>query len=161
MPNTILHFAPNATLAFLLVRYVDFPVFILINVVINFEAYVVILLRLNYPQHGYLHTFLIGTLAGVLTAIVLYLWRDKLKKLMGFLRLGYETTFKKMLFTAIIGVWLHIVLDMPVYADMKPFFPSEANPLYGVISPFRMDVFCVVFFIPAFILYLKAAKLKK
>jgi hypothetical protein len=155
MPNTLLHFGPNSYVALLLYKFLDFPVFILINIFINFESYLVILFHLNYPQHGYIHTFLISPFVAILVAILLYSLKNKLKKLMNFLRLPYETSFRKMLISSIFGAWLHIFLDAFVYSDIRPFFPLKANPLYGVISLFVMNLICIILFIPAFVLYIR------
>lgn len=158
MPNTILHFGINSNFAFLWRKYFDLPALILINVFINFEAYVTIIFGLTYPQHGYAHTFLIGSLVAVFAAVLLYALRGVLKKIMKFLRLGYETNFRKILISCLFGAWLHIFMDAFVYADIKPFFPLEANPLYGYVSEFTMDLICVLFFIPAIILYRKRVR---
>lgn len=155
MPNTILHFGINSDFAFLWRKYFDLPAVILINVFINFESYVTIVLRSSYPQHRYLHTYLFGTLAAVVAAIFLYASRNTLKKLMQFLRLLYQTNFRKILISCVFGAWLHIFMDAFIYADARPFFPLKANPLYGLVSEFTMNLICIIFFIPAVILYLK------
>jgi hypothetical protein len=157
MPNTILHFGINSDVAFVWSKYFDIPSIILINVFINFEAYVTIILRSTYPQHGYAHTFLIGTLVAVFAAFLLYASRNALGKLMKFLRLPYETSFRKILVSCVFGAWLHIFMDAFIYADSRPFFPFQANPLYGHITEFTMNLICVILFIPAIILYIKKA----
>lgn len=153
MPNTILHFGINSDIAFLFRKYLDFPALILINVFINFESYLVILFNLNYPIHGYVHTFLIGSLVAIAGSLLLYSSRSSLKKFMSFLRLPYETSFKKILISSLAGAWVHILMDAPLYSDIKPFFPFKTNPLYGFISEFQMNLICLALFVPAFILY--------
>lgn len=154
MPNTILHFGINSDIAFFFRKYSDLPALILINVFINFESFLVILFNLKYPIHGYLHTFLIGSLVAIIGAVLLYSLRSHLKKIMSFLRLPYEPAFKKILISSLVGAWVHILLDAPLYADIKPLFPLKANPLYGLISEFKMNLICLALFIPAFILYI-------
>lgn len=155
MPNTILHFGPHSYIAFLWRKYLDFPAFILINVFINFESYITVLFRLDYPLHGYFHTFLFSSLVAILGAGLLYLTKDALKKLMRFLRIPYDTSFRKMLVSSVSGAWFHVFLDAFVYSDIRPFFPFRSNPLYGLISEFRMNLICIILFIPALILYKK------
>ena len=157
MPNTILHFGINSDVAFIWHKYFDLPSMILINVFINFESYVTIILRLTYPQHGYLHTFLIGTPVAVLATFLLYVLRNALGKLMKFLRLPYEASFRKMLISCVFGAWLHVFMDAFIYTDSRPFFPLQANPLYGHINEVTMNLICVILFIPAIILYMKKA----
>jgi hypothetical protein len=33
---------------------------------------------------------------------------------------------------------LHVLLDSPLYGEMKPFYPLTTNPLYGSISSFNI-----------------------
>lgn len=155
MPNTILHFGVNSDIGFAWRKYFDLPALVLINVFINFEAYVTIILRSSYPQHGYVHTYLIGTPVAVLAAVILYASRGGIGKLMKSLRLPYETSFSKILISCLVGAWLHIFMDSFIYADARPFFPLHANPFYGLVSEFTMNLICVIFFIPAVILYLR------
>ena len=155
MPNTILHFGVNSDIGFAWRKYFDLPALVLINVFINFEAYVPIILRSSYPQHGYVHTYLIGTPVAVLAAVILYASRGGIGKLMESPRLPYETNFRKILISCLVGAWLHIFMDAFIYADARPFFPVQANPFYGLVSEVTMNVICVIFFIPAIIFYLK------
>lgn len=155
MPNTILHFGINSDIGFAWRKYFDIPALALINVFINFESYVTIILRSNYPQHGYVHTYLIGTPVAVLAALILYASRGGIGRVMKLLRLPYEANFRKILISCLVGAWLHIFMDAFIYADARPFFPIKANPFYGVVSEFTMNVICLVFFIPAVIFYVK------
>lgn len=161
MPNTILHFGPNSLIAIKLSRYIDLPAFLLINVFINSESYVTILFRLQYPIHAYFHTFLFGSLIAIIGSLVLYPLRSLFMKMMRFLRMPYETSFKKILISSLFGAWLHIILDAPVYAEMQPFFPIKGNPLYLGINEAFANIFCALFFIPVFILYRKSATISK
>jgi membrane-bound metal-dependent hydrolase YbcI (DUF457 family) len=91
-------------------------------------------------------------------AFFLYLLRGYLKKIMGFLRIPYAASVKKMVVSSLIGAWVHILLDAPVYSDMKPFFPFKANPLYTGMNELVANLICALFFIPAFILYRRIAE---
>jgi len=158
MPNTILHFGPHSYIAFLWRKYLDFPALILINIFINFESYITILFRSDYPQHGYAHTFLFGSFVAISGAILLYFSKNILKKLMNLIHLPYDTGFRKILVSSVFGAWFHVFLDAFVYADIRPFFPLCSNPLYGLIGGFSMDLICIILFIPAFILYKKITR---
>ena len=157
MPFTPYHFGPHACIAFPLSKHIDIPVFILANVIVDLEALVALILimkfGLNIPTHWYSHSFLIGTLVGVIWAIVAYSMRNLLSGVMKALRVKYQANFRKMLFSAILGVWLHILFDAPLYRDIKPFFPSNANPLYGILSQSTVYKICIISFIPAIVLY--------
>jgi len=104
MPFTPLHFGPSLCVALPLQKYIDLPIFVLASVVIDFEPLAVIVFGLNYPLHGYCHTFLIGSFVGVAWAITAYAGRDILRKIMIFFGLEYNTTFHKAVFSGILGV---------------------------------------------------------
>ena len=115
-------------------RFIDVPVFVLANVVVDLEPLAVRTFGFDYPYHGYCHTFLIGTLVGVVWGLVAYRGRGVLAWLMCRLHLPYQTRLPKMLISGVLGVWLHVLLDAPLYRDIRPFFPIEANPLLGLVS---------------------------
>jgi membrane-bound metal-dependent hydrolase YbcI (DUF457 family) len=153
MPFTPYHFGPHALIALPLRKYIDFPIFMLTNIAIDLEPLAVILFSLNYPVHGYFHTFLIGGMVGVVWAIVAYPFRNFLKEIMNALRLSYDTTLLKMMISGILGAWLHVLFDAPIYADIRPFYPIQSNPLFGILSSQTVYTICSICFIPALLLY--------
>ena len=153
MPFTPFHFGPSACVSLPMGRHLDVPVFILANVAIDLEPLSVTVFDLAYPYHGYCHTFVVGTLVGIAWALVAFSGRRLLTRLMAWLRLGYDTSLRKMLVSAVLGVWFHVLLDAPLYRDIRPFWPIAANPLYAVVSPRAVYGFCAVSFIPALALY--------
>ena len=157
MPFTPFHFGPAACVALPARRWIDLPVFVLANVVVDIEPLAVTLFRPDYPYHGYAHTFVIGALVGVAWAVAAYPCRRFFKRPMAILCLPYDTSFAKILVSAIAGVWLHVLLDAPLYPDIRPFFPLQANPLYGVITRRAEYVLCAACFVPAVGLHLLIA----
>ena len=154
MPFTPYHFGPHSCVALSLRKYIDFPVFILANVAVDLEPLAVILFTLDYPLHGYFHTFLIGGMIGIIWAVIAYFLKNILEEIMNALRLSYKTSFAKMVVSGILGVWLHVLFDAPIYEDIRPFYPSESNPLYGILSSQTLYTICSICFIPALILYI-------
>ncbi len=153
MPFTLYHFGPNGFIGLALRKYIDIPVFVLANVVVDIEVLVVWLLGLGWPVHRYCHTLLIGAVVGVIWAVVAYRLRYFFKKIMQILRIPYETGFWKMAISGILGVWLHVVIDAIYHWDVRIFWPSKARPLYGLISQGQVKIVCVASFFAAFILY--------
>ena len=154
MPFTPFHFGPSALIALPLNRNIDLPAFILANVFVDLEPLVVMLNDLSYPLHGYAHTFLGATLAGVVCGIILNIFKKPLTSIMtkGF-RLNYEGTLTKFIVAGILGAWFHVLLDAPLYSDIKPFYPILTNPLYGIIPRGIMYKYCLISFLPALLLY--------
>jgi len=153
MPFTPFHFGPSACVALPAHRYIDLPVFLLANVAVDLEPLTVMVFRLDYPYHGYCHTFLIGAVVGLVCGVAAYRCRGLFRVLMGWAHLSYRTSLPKMLVSGVLGVWLHVLLDAPLYRDMRPFFPLQADPLYGLISRHTGYLFCTVCFLPAVALY--------
>ena len=112
---------------------------------------------LNYPVHGYCHTLLIGSLVGVLWAAIAYSGKRILRAVMEALQLSYIASFKKMLASAILGVWFHVVVDSFIHSDIKPLYPSAYNPVSGLITGATVRLICAVSFIPALMIYLAKA----
>jgi len=149
MPFTPFHFGPSALVSLPLQKYIDVPVFVLANVVIDFEPLVVIVFDLEYRGHEHFHNFLVGALVGILWGVIAYFGRGILKRIMRMLRLPYTTNFRKMLISAVLGVWFHVIVDSIGYRDVKPFYPLDFNPMIGIMSRSMVYLICMLSFIPA------------
>ena len=154
MPFTPFHFGPSACVALPLHRYIDLPVFVLVNVAIDIEPLIVMTFDLSYPLHGYAHTLLGGTIIGILCGILANYSKSYLRFVMEkILRLPYKNSLKKYILSGILGSWLHILIDSPLYTDIKPFYPFNGNPLFGVIQSDLMYRYCALAYIPAIVFY--------
>ena len=156
MPFTPYHFGPSACVALPLRKHIDVPVFVLVNVVIDLEPGIVLAFGLNYRLHGYCHTFLFGTIIGLVFALAAYLARNSLKRLMNFFGLPYQTSLSKMIVSGLFGAWFHILIDSFCWGDIRPFWPSDANPLNSLATLNTVRLLCAISFIPAIALYVAA-----
>jgi len=154
MPFTPFHFGPAACVAFSLNKKIDIPIFILANVAIDIEPLLVIIFNLSYPLHGFTHSFLGAALIGILWGIIAFISKGMLQIIMRVFKLPYQTTIKKAIFSGILGSWFHVLFDTPLYMDIKPFYPLNINPLYGLVSHKSMYLLFSVLFIPAVTLYI-------
>lgn len=152
MPFTPYHFGVHAVISLPLRKYIDIPAFIFANVAVDLEPLIVLTFRPDYPLHGYCHTFLVGSLIGIILAFILYLLRGIIDKICSILSFEYKPGAIKLIVSGITGVWLHILFDAFLYTDIKPFFPLQINPLYNVLSFSTVYWICRVAFIPAIIL---------
>jgi len=159
MPFTPFHFGFHAALAFWFRRWLDLPVFILTNIVIDIEPLLVMVFGLDYPLHGHCHTFLIGGMVGALYAVLAYFLRRWTGKGMALLGLDYTTTFVKIFFSAILGVFFHVLFDAILYRDIRPFWPWDKNPLLELLPLPAVYGICLLFFIPAVIYYVRQRKI--
>jgi membrane-bound metal-dependent hydrolase YbcI (DUF457 family) len=161
MPFTPYHFGLHASVALPLHRYLDIPVFIGANVIVDFEPLLVMTFNLDYPLHGYCHTLLIGSLVGLAWAMAAYPLRQLIGKAMNSLRLPYAPTLAKMAVSGVVGVWLHVLFDAPIYYDIQPFYPIKANPFYGSLSLNAVYDICAACFVPALVMYVFHAFIRK
>jgi membrane-bound metal-dependent hydrolase YbcI (DUF457 family) len=59
-----------------------------------------------------------------------------------------------MALSGILGAWLHILFDAPLYQDIKPFYPLSVNPFLDIVSMKAVYITSALFFLPALIIYL-------
>ena len=161
MPFTPFHFGPHACVSLPFYLYLYIPIFIGANVAIDLEPLLVMTFNLDYPPHGHCHTLLIGGLVGLLFATAAYPFRHLIGKVMGLLRLPYVPTYVKMAISGVLSAWLHVLFDSLLRDDIRPFYPSQANPLYEILSHSAVYRICTVCFVPALLLYVYVAFIAK
>jgi len=154
MPFTPYHFGPSSWIGLSLFRIFDFSTLLVASVIIDIEPFCVFFFNAPWRLHGFLHSFLGGSIAAILTAIVLYLLKDKIRKVMAVFKLSQNSSFKKILLASFSGIYFHILLDTPLYNDITPFYPLQSNPLYGIISSQAIYHFCSLSFIVGLLAYL-------
>lgn len=154
MPFTPFHWGPPSWMGLLFFHLFHLPTLLIASVIVDVEPFLVVVFDLNYRLHGYLHTFLGGTVVAVLLTVVMYLLRNPIDKLMRAFKLGQTTTLAQVLWTSLFGVYLHILLDAPLYKDIQPFYPFTSNPLYGVVSGSTVYWFCGISLIGGVVLYI-------
>jgi hypothetical protein len=158
MPFTPFHFGAHLCVAMPFRRKLDIPAFLLANIIVDIEPLIVMIFNLKYPLHGYAHTFAAGIILSPTLGMVVYLLRKPLNNMMGILRMSYIPSVRGSIISAFLGHCLHILFDAPIYHDIRPCYPLNSNPLYGVISTMNMYLICSVLFIPAIFLYLVIIK---
>ena len=152
MPFTPYHFGPSGFIGLTFRKWIDVPVFVLANVVVDIE----ILFAAGYPIHRYAHTLLIGTVVGLIWALAAYPLRNFFTKIMRIFHIPYQPNFWKMLISGVLGVWLHIIIDAIYHKDVRVFWPSRVTPLYAMITRQQIEALCIVFFVAAVVLWVVA-----
>lgn len=145
MPFTPFHLGPALGLGLPLRRYMHVPTFIVANVILDIEPFLVLQFRLNYPLHGYLHTFLAALFIGLLLGYTMFTLERFLKPIYKTLLLetGNSLNLKAFLLSGALGTWLHVLLDSPLYAEIQPFYPLTTNPLYNPALETEVYSLCV------------------
>jgi hypothetical protein len=155
MPFTPFHLGPGLLVGLLFLSFIDFPTFLVASVIVDVEPLLVLAFNLNYPLHGFFHSFLGGTLVAVPLALLMYQIRGKLSPLLSFFRLEQNVSFKSILAAALSGIYIHILLDSRGYADIQPFYPSAHNPFLatGIFAGLDSYIICIWSFFGAAIVY--------
>lgn len=139
----------------LLLRLLDFPTFLLAGVIVDLEPFLVMVLGLSYPLHGFFHSFLGGSLAALALAVVMLKVRPWVSGVMSLLRLKQGISRGRILAASFLGVYVHLLLDSLLYAEMRPFYPFSGNPLLGRSLFIGLEVFwfCAVCFVAGVFVY--------
>ncbi len=155
MPFTPFHLGPSSWIGLLLFKIFDFPTLLIASVIVDIEPFCVFVFNAPWLLHGFLHSFLGGSIVAILTAIILYyLLGEPIKKVMAILKLGQDSSFKKILWTSFSGVYFHLLLDSFLYKEMNPFYPLEGNPFLGLFTSQQIYLFCSLSFLVGASLYL-------
>ncbi|UCF42622.1 MAG: hypothetical protein JSV99_08470 [Planctomycetota bacterium] len=153
MPFTPYHFGPSGFIGLALRKYIDVPVFVLANVIVDIEVLVLNLLQTGWPIHRYAHTLLLGAAAGVICAVAAYPLRHFFKKIMQIIRLPYQANLRKMVISGVLGVWLHVAIDAIYHWDVPLLWPGSARPLWHLVSQGQLKAICIAFLVAAAVLY--------
>lgn len=134
MPFTPYHLGPALLVGLLAFRWFDFPTFVVASVIVDVYAGLVYLGVLGGTMHGPLTTFVGGGVVALVLSGVVYPARPRLDPLLERLRLPQSQSAARVVVGALAGVWLHVVLDATLYADVHPLAPViDANPFLGLV----------------------------
>jgi hypothetical protein len=145
MPFTPFHFGPAMVFGLPLRKYLHVPTFLVANVIVDVEPLLVLVLGLNYPLHGYFHTFIFAALTGLALGYVMFTLDRSLVSFYRFFRLVSKDNqnIKTFIVTGVSGAIFHVLLDSPLYSDIRPLFPLALNPFYNPSLSLAMYSFCV------------------
>jgi membrane-bound metal-dependent hydrolase YbcI (DUF457 family) len=136
MPFTFFHYGPALFVGLMFLSYINLPTLIIATTVIDIEPLLVQVLHLDAPHHGLSHTFLGGFFIAAALAVIMGRLMPKEKK-------------SRIWVASLTGIFLHVLVDAPMYDDIKPFYPLDMNPFYtgqGTIG------ICVLLFLGALLI---------
>ncbi|MHC4324775.1 MAG: hypothetical protein ACYSUX_10930, partial [Planctomycetota bacterium] len=158
MPFTPYHFGPSGFIGLVFGKWIDLPVFVLANVIVDIEVLIILSLGLEGSVHRYSHTLLIGAVLGALWGIAAYPLRHLFTGVMRVFYIPYKTNLIKMVISGILGVWLHVLIDGIYHRDVKIFWPGDKMWLWQVVNRHityqGIEAVCMLFFIAAFAVYI-------
>jgi membrane-bound metal-dependent hydrolase YbcI (DUF457 family) len=155
MPLTPFHFGPALLFGLIFFSFLDFPAFVVANVAVDFEPLLVMFLHLDYPLHGFFHSFIGGTLVALLVTAVMSKIRPVFSTLLAFFKLEQKASFRKILVASFSGIYLHILLDSRMHPDIRPFYPFDFNPFLntGALEGPEVYIFTFWCFVGGIIAY--------
>jgi membrane-bound metal-dependent hydrolase YbcI (DUF457 family) len=157
LPVTPYHFGPSGFIGLLFKRWIDLPVFVLANVVVDVEVLIIGMFGLGYPMHRYCHTLLIGGLVGALWGLAAYPLRGLWQRIMSAYHLSYEPVLGRMVVSGVLGVWLHVLIDGAQHPDMRILWPNRTFSYTRLAWPYvgnhHLEDVCFALFFCALVVY--------
>ena len=157
MPFTPLHLGPALTIGYIVRKRIHWPTFILANIIVDIEPLLVFALGTsNYPLHGYLHTFISSLIVGSFLGYVMYRTDKILRPSFERLALvnGEIGSLGDYIIAGVTGWAIHVILDSPLYSDIRPLYPLQYNPLYNPSLQRMLYGLCSVLLIIGIMVYL-------
>lgn len=156
MPLTPFHLGPGLLVGLLFLSYIDFPTFLISSIIIDVEPVFVLTFGLNYPIHGFFHSFLGGTIVAVFLAIIMGKIRELFSPFLSFFKLEQKFSFKSILLASLSGIYIHILLDSRTHMDIQPLYPLDFNPFLSSSSLPELGIYVLCFwcFVGAAVIYL-------
>ena len=142
MPFTPYHIGPALLFGLPLRRYIHVPTFLVASIIIDVEPFLVLVLGLVYPLHGYLHTIFLSFFVGLALGIVMYSVDNHMRPLYRTLLLESNTlNLRSFMVAGVLGTILHVMTDSLLYDDIRPFYPFTVNPFFvPSLSPQVYDI---------------------
>ena len=153
MPFTPFHLGPSLLIGLIFFPYLFLPSILLGSIIVDLEPLTFLILDLPV-LHLFFHTFLGATIMAILGAVVFYLLRGVLEKILAVFLLPQTASPVKITAASLIGAYSHIILDGILYPEMQPFWPILGNPFLGLASSSTIYLFCVLCFIIAIPIYI-------
>ncbi|MFZ8912299.1 MAG: hypothetical protein ACO21J_04350 [Anaerohalosphaeraceae bacterium] len=155
MPFTPYHFGPSGFVGLLCRRWLDVPVFVAANILIDIE----VIADSGFPwypdgqspgwwfngfspgwpvhQIWHFHTLLIGGLVGAVFGLLIYYikpFRWCCEKSMSLIGLPGRPTLLSMVLAGLLGACLHVIIDSFYHYDVQIFWPHKDNTVFRWIS---------------------------
>ena len=154
MPFTPFHLGPASSLGLAFNRFLNLTALVIAGIIIDIEPFAVLFFNLNYPLHGFFHSFLGSSIVAVVMAFLITGFSKSIKQITAFIRIKQNFSKRAIWLASFSGAYLHILLDAPLYTDIKPFYPLGGNPLYGLIGASSIYLLCAILLLSGVFFYL-------
>ena len=152
MPFTPFHLGPGFAVGMLFKKHINLASILLASVIVDIRAIYCLFIG-DCMLHGPLHTFLGGTILAIFVSLLIYALKNPLMIMTDFLKIKQNYSSKSIIIGALIGTWMHLLLDAFLYSEMVPFWPIQGNCLFGILNSFVVYNFCIVCFVVGFVVW--------
>ena len=153
MPFTPFHLGAGLLIGMLFRKWINLPAILAASIIVDIRAAYCFFTGC-YPLHGILHTFFGAAALAIPLIIIIYILRAQLSQISNLLKIPQDYTLSSIVLGSFAGVWVHILLDSFLYTDMHPFYPSGANPLFGMFTGAEVYGFCCAGFLIGGLIYI-------
>ena len=160
MPFTPYHLGPALLVALILYSILDAPAFIIASIILDIEPLVILIQGHNSPLHGTFHSLTMSIPVALVLSFIMYALRNITGSLLEKLNLPQKSNLTKIIYSSILGVWIHVFLDSFLYSDLTLLYPFKWNPMLGLVPANSVYIFCIICSFIAFITYLIRIGLK-
>ncbi|MDC7126306.1 MAG: metal-dependent hydrolase [Spirochaetales bacterium] len=115
MPLTPLHFGLNTSVGIIFKKYINIPMCVLSNVIIDIQPFLVVFFDCKFELHGFSHTLIGGSAIMLPVSVIFGLIRKKITK--------QKISIVSYILGGEVGVLLHLFLDSLMHSDMVVFLP--------------------------------------
>ena len=144
MPFTPYHLGPALLVALVLYSILDAPAFIVASVILDIEPLIILIQGHNSPLHGTFHSLTMSIPIALVLSFIMYALRNVTGSLLEKLNLPQKTNLTKIIYSSLLGVWIHVVFDSFLYSDLTLLYPFKWNPMLGLVPPNSVYIFCIV-----------------
>ena len=128
----------------LLHKWLDVPVIVAANVLIDVEVLADHYIQPGWPVHQlwHFHTLLVGGLAGAIFGAIIYYvkpLRRCSEKIMSLIGLPGKATLLSMVLAGLLGAWLHVFIDSCYHHDVQIFWPYLKNSVWRWLQLHRLS----------------------
>jgi len=165
MPYPSYHLGASGFFGLLFRRWLDVPIFVLANVIVDLEVLAGLAFQSSSRAHQFLHfhTLLIGAAIGIVWGLAVYFIKPAqrfFQWVMKLLGMPYKATAIKAAVSGMLGIWLHVFIDNLYHYDVQMVWPSRAKPLWRLLGRNRIrlsheqiEYACIVFAVGAVLVY--------
>lgn len=157
MPFTPYHFGPSGFVSLFFYRWINVPMFLFANVIIDVE---VLFADGMFPHRNWHFHSLIGSaLICALTAAVMYSIKPIrliIKKITAVFLPGCKPNLLSFITAAVLGGWAHVLIDAIYHYDVQLFWPwmKNSRPLWRLMTQQQVKTYCLAFWALTVILYI-------